>query len=459
MWERVDPRRPIEPIRRSSVAATHKTPGSVTSMLMLNFHARLNDREGPSPQTVLAPQSCLAGTNRRQRSLWTIFSTGAMLVTTLWLPLSPSRGDTPHQSSDPAAIAALIKQLRAPSFQARVQAEADCRQTGAEMLPALIEALRSEDPELRRRSQVLIERIEDDELTESIDAFLIPGSTSTLPGWSFMTDLVDDTPEFRAAYAEILQGNIQLSRALARPHLISKAIQREIQDMSPTLGSVPSAISCAETSALLLLLVYPDAAYSDDVGAVASRYVQSGVGPGVNETPSGRLLQALATRWVATPRASAAPERLAIATSLRLPEQVIPAMEMIQQKANPHQLNHAFASVARYGDAVDMSVIETLLNDRFELHSTKDSEEKVTSSCQLRDLALATLIELTQQDPVAYGWKPFPRDSSKNITSLPVAFESDLQRDAAFEKWQNWSRAHLRKFWGVPANAEEGTRL
>ena len=134
-------------------------------------------------------------------------------------------------------------------------------------------------------------------------------------------------------------------------------------------------------------------------------------------------------------------------------------MEVIQQKTNPHQLNNVFVSVARYGGAIEMSVVESLLNDQFELQSTKNSKDEITSSCQLRDLALATLIEMTQQDPVTYGLKAFPRDSSKNIVSLPVSFETNEQRDAALEKWQDWSRKNLRKFWTQPTHAEEGTRL
>jgi len=420
------------------------------------FSSRLNDRLGPLSFFVPLKRSLLRNKRRPRGSL---FLGLALIVAFLCLTTSRSRGDAPHKSSDPAAIAALVKQLRAPSFQIRLQAEADCRETGAKALPALVEALKSQDPELRRRAQILIERIEDDELTESIESFLSPGSTTTLPGWSFMTDLIEDTSEFRVAYAEILQGNVQLSQALSHPHLIAAAIQRELQDMSPTVGSVPPGISPPNTSALLLLLVYPDATYADDVGNAAAQIIRLGFRQEVNETPRGQLLQALATSWVRTRRASAALERWETATRLSLPEQVIPAMEMIQQKTNPHQLNNVFVSVARFGDAIEMSVVETLLNDKFELHATKNSKNETISSCQLRDLALATLIEMTKQDPVAYGLKAFPRDTSKNITSLPVSFESDAQRDTAFEKWQVWSRSNLRRFWAPPTIAEEGTSL
>jgi len=383
-------------------------------------------------------------------------------------------GTQRSKPSDPAKIETLVKQLRSPSFRARLQAEADCREAGVEMLPALVEALKSPDPELRRRAQLLIERIEDDELSESVDSFLAPGSKTELPGWSIVDELVDDTPAFRMAYAHVLQGNTQLVRALAHPQRISAEIQRELQNRN-MLGSIPQGVSPYETAALLLLLIHPEADYSSDVSETASRQVLAGVSQAEfaaepHHSPPGatlgggdvviaQLLRALTTRWITLSQSGTSHDRLVAATRLELPESVVPALEMIQQKNSPTLLGHAFVAVASYGGAEEMAVVETLLADHFELNSSRGIGDKKTSSTQIRDLALATLIEMTKQDPLTYGMGPFSRDEKNRLSGFPVGFEDEARRDAAFEKWNAWSAMHLRKFRSMPINASEGIRL
>lgn len=388
---------------------------------------------------------------------------------------SPSVADTQRKASDPTKVDSLIQDLRSPSFRTRLQAEMDCRQWGDEMLPALNAALKSSDPELRRRARFLIERIENDLLSDSLNSFLQPGSLSSLPGWSIVEDLVQDTPEVRAAYASILKGNSELSRALAHPEDIPNEIQRELQSRN-LLGTIPRTISPADTSALLLLLIHPDANYSADLGEVASRMVWAGVShaeidvetlrnpsraqsTGKN-TASLEILRALVTRWVKIPRAGTPHDRLLTATRLSLPEAVVPAMEIIQKKDSPHIIGTAFVAIANHGSADDMAIVETMLDDSFELSSSRKNEsDGTTSSTQLRDIALAALIEMTHQDPRQYGMKEFPRDPERRVSAFPVVFESEDIREQALEKWRAWSRINLRKYRPQPQQATEGTPL
>ncbi len=389
--------------------------------------------------------------------------------------LHPCYADTQRKSSDPAKAEALIQGLRSPSFQARLQAETDCRQWGDEMLPALNEALKSSDPELRRRARLLIERIENDLLSDSLNSFLQPGSNSSLPGWSIVEDMVHDTPEVRAAYASILKGNAELSRALAHPDDIPNEIQRELQNRN-LLGTIPRTISPADTSALLLLLIHPDANYSADLGEIASRMVWAGVSHAEIDVETLRnpsrpqssgksaaileILHALVTRWVTIPRGGTPHDRLLTASRLALPEAVVPAMEIIQQKDTPHLIGNAFVAIANYGGADEMAIVESMLDDSFELSSSRKNDDDNTMSTQLRDVALATLIEMTHQDPKQYDLKPFPRDSEGRVSAFPIGFSSDGDlRKQAIEKWRAWSVVHLRKYRPQPLQAVEGTLL
>ena len=367
--------------------------------------------------------------------------------------------DSPQQANDPQTIADLVMKLSAPSFRERRQAEADCRDTGPAAIPALMKALQSPDPELRRRAQQLIEQIEEDGLSESIEAFLTPGSSTTLPGWSLVADLVEDTQEFRTAYAGILRGNSQLAHALSHPDLLSTELQRQLQNMGMPNGSVPQGISTVNASAILLLLIHPEATHPADAASLSVRTIRQGVVQGVNETASGQLLQALLTRWVVTSRAGTAFDRLSVAWQLSLPESVTPALEMLEQQGSPHQLQIAFLAIIRFGGAPEMAVVETRLNDAQVLNIGRGPDNQPNGSTQLRDQALLTLIAMNKQDPTQFGLKALTVDASKNVTSVVVSFETEAQREAAFEKWRIWSAKNLRKYRALPRNAEEGTSL
>ncbi len=382
------------------------------------------------------------------------------LVCVLSLLSDGVRADSPQKSLDSAKTAELVTRLTSPSFQERLRAEADCRLTGPSILPTLTEALKSPDPELRRRAQMLIEQIEVDGLDEMIETFLAPGSTTTLPGWSIVVDLVEDSPELRAAYAEILRGNTQLVRALAHPNLMTDELQRRLENIGMNAGNGDQGISIASTSALLLLLIHPKANYPDLVATVTGNAIRSGVLSGNNATPPGQLLQALATRWVVMPQAGAAFVRLEVATRLALPEAVTPALEMLRQKNNPYQMNAAFLAIVHYGGAAEMSVVESLLGDPFEMTAKRGKSNETLNSTQLRDLALVTLIAMNNLDPTTFGLRAFSKEpSSGKVNHLNISFDSDAQREVVFEKWRTWSGKNLRKYWPLPANAEEGTRL
>ncbi len=387
-------------------------------------------------------------------------SFGCLFLIGVFCTLSSRGGaDSPQKPGDPLAIADLVMKLRAPSFRERLQAEADCRDTGPAAIPALMKALQSPDPELRRRAQQLIEQIEEDGLTDSIEAFLAPGSATTLPGWSLVADMVDDSLEFRSAYAEILRGNSQLAHALSHPELLSIELQRQLHNLGMPGGSVPQGVSTVNASAILLLLIHPEATPAAEAASLSVRTIRQGVIQGVNETAPGQLLQALLTRWVITARAGTAFDRLSLAWQLSLPESVVPALEMLEQKGSPHQLQIAFLAIIRFGGAPEMAVVETRLDDVQVLNIGRGPDNQPNGSTQLRDQVLATLIVMNKQDPMQFGLKTLPHDASQNVTALVVSFENEAQREAAFEKWRIWSAKNLRKYRALPMNAEEGTNL
>ncbi len=377
-----------------------------------------------------------------------------------WLMLAGSApADLLQNSSDPAQLTTLVTKLRAASFRERLQAESDCRQSGAAVLPALLEALHSPDPELRRRAQMLIEQIEEDDLADSIEAFISPGSTSTLPGWTFVSEWVEDTPAFRVAYADMIRNDPQLGRALSRPDRLADELKRQVRQAGSANGIFTPVPSPVRSSAILLLLVHPEATHTEEFATSAYQSLNQGLNHQNRTTAAGQLHQALFTRWVITPHRGQSFNRFHLAFRSKLPEAVIPAVELVQQRANSPRLNEPLLAIARYGGPEEMAIVETLLTDTTELDSHAEAITAKKETTQLRDLALATLIEMNKQDPVLFGLKPFSRDNAGYIQVITPSFESDAQRDDAFGKWKEWSAKHLKKFRALPQNAAEGLSL
>lgn len=353
--------------------------------------------------------------------------------------------------------ASIVDRLSGPSFQDRLDAEDEALQIGDAVLPALLKAEQSPDAELRLRARQLIQRIEKDGLDQSIAAFLAPNSTTELPGWSMVCDVIDDTPDHRNYYASLLSAEPTLALAFRRPDQLAAELTRRQQEYGQAmLGGGGSNQPPFRIAALLLLLLHPDLDVPDLVCNDATRMVMYGISVG-GESVGDRFIKALAEQWVITPRSGTAQQRFELGSRMALPGMVVPALEIIQQRPIPTQASAYFSMLARYGGPDEMAELEKLLGDTTEQWShERDNLKTVT---QVRDLALAALIEMTGQKAEEYGLKGFDRDGNRRIRNLRPSFESAEARDAALEKWKLWSAVHLKKYWKFPGVAVEGILL
>lgn len=384
------------------------------------------------------------------RRVWLAWSLGTCL-----LGATASAAESNPQAKRQAA--SIIDRLSGPSFQDRLNAEDEALQNGDTVLPALQQVQDSQDPELRLRARQLIQRIEQDGLQQSLRAFLAPNSTSDLPGWSLVVDIVGDTPENRKYYADLLLAEPLLTQALRRPDRLAGELARRHQEYGNAMfGGLSSPQSPMRTAALLILLLHPELNAPDLVRSDASRMIMYGIAVG-GSTVGDRFVEALAIQWVGTPRPGTAHQRYELAWRLNRPEVVVPALELIRQRPIPNQASGYFAMLARYGGPEEIDALESLLTDVSEQWSHEREENKMQT--QVRDLALAALIELTQQKAEDYGLKPFDRDVNRRIRTLRPVFESEAAREAALAKWKTWSAQNLKKYRGFPDFAVEGTTL
>ena len=110
----------------------------------------------------------------------------------------------------------------------------------------------------------------------------------------------------------------------------------------------------------------------------------------------------------------------------------------------PPQRVSALLAVGKLGSSKDVADVEPLLEDRTEYlpKPLANRPQGYEYSVQIRDVALATMLRLTGQEPVAYGYlhaRPHPQSV---FDPASLGMESDEKRDAAAEKWRAWRVEH-----------------
>ncbi|RLS55732.1 MAG: hypothetical protein DWH91_08510 [Planctomycetota bacterium] len=346
----------------------------------------------------------------------------------------------------------MIDRLAARSFSQRIAAENALYESGHRILPYLESGLTHPNPEVRLRVETLIQRVSRSQLGETITDFLAPGSQTTLPGWDLVAEVTGDRPETRQVYGELLRGDTDLSAALSQPDQIEAELRRRV--MLPGMPRLRDARGVSALS-LLILLTHPEAEHPDDVARSAYYLLRQLVNQNAT-TPEDTMKLTLVAYWVTQPAPNLAQDRFELANRLGLPEAIHPAMELIDNPRRQFQIHEPFAVIAHYGGSEEMAALEKLLTDTTELSASRGENDAIKSTTQLRDLALAALIEMTKQDPETYGLKPFRRDPSGQIRNMSVAFDSEEARNKAFAQWKTWSTKNLKKFLAPPNEAAEG---
>ncbi|MBI1902994.1 MAG: hypothetical protein HYS13_17995 [Planctomycetia bacterium] len=340
-------------------------------------------------------------------------------------------------SADRAAQ--LVKQLGDASFLQREKAAAELARLGGAARKAVEEGLASKDPEVRERCRALADHIEKRDYLARLDALeqdIHNDKDPNVPGWKQFKDWFGDDRALRGVFAGMHRAEPELMRRLDGP---PEALTEMIESRAAELSSDRQvrSISFQTTTALLFASLQKDAKPSADAlgylqGFVNDREFRANWASGERGEFLGRVL----ARWIGHTADTAPPgPAVYIALSYGLKEGVKPALKLIDQPAGqPSYLCYAALCVARFGDKSHLAAIEGLLQHEGSVaFGTVNGQVNV----QVRDVALAALVQLTGQKLDAYGFEK-PEKDSATLYKLPSLLLSDTARDAALTKWRDW---------------------
>ena len=104
----------------------------------------------------------------------------------------------------------------------------------------------------------------------------------------------------------------------------------------------------------------------------------------------------------------------------------------------------ALLAIGKLGSERDVAAIEPLLEDRSIVRPglPMNGLQRETVSIQLRDVALAVLLHLTEQEPLTYGYLHVQSNPLTVFEVATLGMENDEQREAAAERWRAWRAQH-----------------
>jgi hypothetical protein len=210
--------------------------------------------------------------------------------------------------------------------------------------------------------------------------------------------------------------------------------------------------SCAT---LLFLGALDDAIVSDNgarslLGLTQIPPINQAIGANQTTNPSSAVRRLVAAWIVRCPNRNEAilEQRLQVMFQQELEDALPLALEIIER--NPKYLvvgtslkMNALLAVGKLGSEKHVDAVESLLEDRGELQIGQQvNGVQGVTSLQVRDVALAVLLHLTEQEPLTYGFMHAQANPVLVFNLQTLSLENDERRATAIERWRAWRAKH-----------------
>ena len=368
-----------------------------------------------------------------------------------WLLLGGSavRGETTSTDLTPpqkVQARALLQQLSARSFKVREQATQQLYRLGQPAKKVLEEGVRHPDAEVRRRCGRLLELVSRSETEIALSDFLGNKNSALLmklPAWDRFSKLVGKDDPARRLFVEMYcSEGTMLAELDRRPQEFAPRFQAHVLDIQRNLHTPfgqANPISHARVVALLFMATDPRAGDNlQSFYALNNLFYQQNVQQAFKGNAGSRKL--LVSFLESRSNPATVSQAFYIAQQLQLKEALPLAVKTINAKtAPPYTRGMAVLFVGRMGAKEYARNLEPLLADPSAMGTIRTGTG--TINAQMRDVALAALIELSGQNIHDYNF-PYMQNykgyrGTINLPPYYYGFGDDAARAAALKKWQD----------------------
>jgi hypothetical protein len=357
-----------------------------------------------------------------------------------------------------ARAQALVHRLASDTFSEREEAHEELAKMGRLAKTALVEAVTADpDPEVRFRCRQLLPKASAEDLKVRVETFLADAGGKfehDLPGWNQFRKTVPNTAAARELFAEMLTdetNRAMLTAVGGPPGEAGQLVAARKAEFSPARGGrgggwngVGAGGGKTPTSADLAAVLFAESQVPSRFVPLLTRGPAGGTVASAGSiallaTTSGdrgEVYRAIVVAWVKTRDDSLQlSTALTVAESLELKDAAEVAIRLLATPGPSTYRTRAASTLVRLGTKEHLPALEKLMTDDAVL--TRIQGATAVVEIQVRDMALATSLLITGQDPEGYGFVEqykgaAARSSYTNWYLLPD------KRDAALDKWKAW---------------------
>ncbi|MFL5342234.1 MAG: hypothetical protein ACJ8F7_18970 [Gemmataceae bacterium] len=362
---------------------------------------------------------------------------------------SPLLASTTLAPDDQKTATQLVGLLGHPSYKVREEASAKLVQYGRAVEPVLRQGLNSTDAETRARCKRLLPLALQYSVEKQIAAFLANRDEhdgSTLAGWAKFQQLAGCDDTARQLFADmhrmdpLFLEEMDREPAGARQKFATRCLEF-MQMRNGGFGTAPP-----EQVALLLFAALQPQVAQNTAGV---SYLSGGLNS-LSYQAAGKellrghsILRKMLVQFLMHTDSSSAYTNLYLISNLELKEGVDIARNIIRlPNRDLHAKVMAISLLGKIGGKECVADIEPFLKDSTTFGAVRFGNGPQIST-QVRDVALATLVQLTGQSMGDYHFphvKMFPSQANFQVHLSPgmLGFTDDAGRTAALKKWADW---------------------
>jgi hypothetical protein len=348
--------------------------------------------------------------------------------------------DEPPLSPDPSVRAArLVDLLGDEEFAARERAMSELIEIGWPAKAALRQGRQHADREIRYRCERILSMIDELDFHRRLTAFAAGRDDQHgLPGWDRYRDAFGNDGEARALFVEMQKAEPEIMRAIEDGQGVAKAIEVRCAHLQQLQRATRQPVSLGSLAAMLFAIGDQEVELGMEAGsALGSFCYQSELQNAMNDPAKRRILGRLLGQWIKRGDGWTAYQALTLAMRFDLQEGLIPAQKVLENPADqPYIRQNGILAIAKLGDERHVPLLEALLDDDSRCASQRVND--ATYETQIRDVALAALLIMKQQDPEEFGFDRMIRNEMNVFITNTVGFQDDQQREAALAKWKDF---------------------
>ncbi len=314
---------------------------------------------------------------------------------------------------------------------------------GQSVLPHMQSLRESDDHELRLRGNLIVKevsrRTRADRSRRFADGETLVGEMR-VPGWDCVINLTNDEDLTRNAWVGVLQHEWDFLQAIeSSPRNAEQIIRQRMAQLNTTRNWNQNPLEVESILALMVSAVGRCDLMHDRL-AIQIYGVLNQINTTTQQSPwSQQPFREIVGAFIKHSQGpTSSYQGLTLAMRHDLEQEGLEVAERVIRDGTglPHVRQYAILAMARFGDKAHVSTLEELLTDTGVFFAGKvNGGKRQKIECQVRDLALASLIHLAGGDPRTIGFQHLRSNPAYVFLPHTVGFTSEDVRQTAMARY------------------------